>query len=156
MRGQKSVSLAVGFELAEDLLSFTGRLVRYIDRVVQALARAMVGAGHPYLDRFDVVTRFVGDDDSRVAKPRNQSFETALCRFGIPARLYENIKNISTGVDRAPQPVLLDTDRDHGFVHAPLVVRSRSIPSEAIREMWTKTIGPQPDRVPADNHTPRG
>lgn len=54
MRGQKSLSLPVGFEFAEDLLSFTCWPVRHFDRVVQALVRAMVSVRGQCFDRIDV------------------------------------------------------------------------------------------------------
>ena len=154
VRRQEPLSLPVGFEPAHYFLSFAGWPMRHFDRVVQALVRAVVGVRGQRLDRSDIAAQFVRDDDPRLTKPGYQSFEKALCRFSIPARLHKNIKNVSTRVDRAPQPVLLATDRDHDFVHVPLVVRSRSIPPDAICKMATKTIGPKPDRFPTDNYTP--
>ncbi len=56
MRGQKPLSLPVGFELAEDLLSFTGWPVRHFDRIVQALVGAMVSVQGQCFDRFDRAT----------------------------------------------------------------------------------------------------
>jgi len=50
----------------------------------------------------------------------------------------------------------LATYCDDDFTHVPLVVRSRSIPADAICKVATKTIDPHPDRFPADNNTPRG
>ena len=38
----------------------------------------------------------------------------------------------------------------------PFVVGARTIAPDAICEMWTKAIDPQPDRFPADNHTALG
>ena len=105
-------------------------------------------------NRFDITAQFVGDDDPWFAKPCNQSLENPLGSFGIPAGLYKNIENVSIRVDRTPQPMFLVTDRDHNFVHVPLVVRQRTIPSNAICEVSAKAIDPQPDRFPADNHTP--
>jgi hypothetical protein len=81
--------------------------------------------------------------------------EKPPCRLGIPARLYKNIKNVSPRVDRAPQPMLFATDRYNDFVHVPLVVRSRSIPTNAICEVSAKAIDPKPDHFSTDNHTPR-
>jgi hypothetical protein len=80
--------------------------------------------------------------------------EKALCCFGIAACLHEKFENVSILVDRAPQTLLLATDRDRDLIQVPLVVRPRTIPANAIREVSTKTIDPQPDRFPADNHTP--
>jgi hypothetical protein len=115
---------------------------------------AVVSARGQCLDRFDIAAQFVGDDDPWFAKPGNQSLEKPLCCFGIPARLYKNIKNLSIRGDRAPQPVLLAADRNHDFVHVPLVVRPRAIPPDAICKVSTKAIDPKPDRFSANNHTP--
>ncbi len=43
---------------------------------------------------------------------------------------------------------------DDNFVEMPFVVGTRAIAPDAICEMRTKAIDPQPDRFPADNHTP--
>ena len=107
---------------------------------------AVASARGQYLDRFDIAAQFVGDDDPWFAKLGNQSLEKPLCCFGIPARLYKNIKNLSIRGDRAPQPVLLAADRNHDFVHVPLVVRPRAIPPDAICRVSAKAIDPQPDR----------
>ena len=115
----------------------------------------MVGVRGQHLNRSGIAAQFVRDDDPRLTKLGYQSFGKALCRFGIPPRLYKNITNFSPRVDRAPQSVLLATDRDHDFVHVPLVVRSRPIPTDAISNVSTKTIDPEPDCFPADTHTPR-
>ena len=80
MRGQKPLSLPVGFELAEDLLSFTGWPVRHFDRIVQALVGAMVSVRRQCFDRRDVAAQFVSDDNPGLAKLGNQSFEKPLCR----------------------------------------------------------------------------
>lgn len=70
--------------------------------------------------------------------------------------MHKDIKNISIRVDRPPPPVLLATDRNHYFVHVPIVVGSRPIPPDTICKVPTKTIDPQPDRFPANNHAPLG
>lgn len=58
-------------------------------------------------------------------------------------------------VDRAPQPMLFATNRYNDFVHVPVVVRLRSIPTNAICEVSAKAIDPKPDHFSTDNHTPR-
>jgi hypothetical protein len=156
VRRQERLSLPVGFEPAHYFLSFAGWPMRHFDRVVEALVRAVVGVRGQRLNRPDIAAQFVRDDDPRLTKPRYKSFEKALCRFGIPPRLHKNIKNVSTRVDCALQPVLLATDRDHDFVHVPLVVRSRSIPPDAICKMRAKTINSKPGCFPAYNHATLG
>jgi hypothetical protein len=38
----------------------------------------------------------------------------------------------------------------------PFVIGARTIAPDAICEMWTKAIDPQPDRFPANHHTALG
>ena len=144
----------MGFELAENLLSFTGWPVRHFDRIVQALVGAMVSVWSQCFDRFDVAAQFVGDDNPGFAKLGNQSFEKPLCSVGIPTCLHKNIQNVAICVDRAPQPMFLATNCDHYFVHVPLDVWSRAISTDAICEMLAKPIDPKPDCFAADNHAP--
>ena len=47
------------FEFAEDLLSFTCRLVQHFDRVVQALVRTMISVRYQCFDRLDIAAQFV-------------------------------------------------------------------------------------------------
>jgi hypothetical protein len=66
--------------------------------------------------------------------------EKALCCFGIPTCLHENIENVSICVDPAPQPMLLAPDRDHDLIHVPFVVRPRTFAADAICKMRPKAI----------------
>lgn len=50
--------------------------------------------------------------------------------------------------------MLLAADRDDDFVQMPLVVRSWTVPTDALSEMLAKPIDPQPDGLAADNDTP--
>ena len=59
-------------------------------------------------------------------------------------------------VDGTPQPMFLPSNRDNNLIQMPFVVGARTIAPDAICEMWTKAIDPQPHRVPADNHTALG
>ena len=61
------------FELSEDLLSFAGRSKRDFDHVVQAFVGAVVSVRGQCLDRFDLATQFIGDDDAWLATLGNQS-----------------------------------------------------------------------------------
>ena len=51
--------------------------------------------------------------------------------------------------------MFLATGCDHNLVQVSLVIRPRPIPADAVCEMLTKAIAPQPDCFPADNHAPR-
>lgn len=130
--------------------------MRYFDRIIQALVYAVVSVRCQCSNRLDVAAQFVSDDNPWFVKPGNQSLEKPFCSFCVPTGLHKKIKNVTIRVDRAPQPMLLATDRDHDFVHVPLVVRPRAIPPDAICKVLTKATDPQPDRFPTNNHTPLG
>jgi len=116
----------------------------------------MVSVRHLCFDRLDVTAQLLGDDDTWFAKPGNQSLEKPLCCLSVSAGLDQNIKNVACRINWAPQPVALSTDCDDHFIYVPLIVRSWPIPPDAICQVATKTIYPQPDRFPTDNNnTPR-
>ncbi|MFT7448874.1 MAG: galactitol-specific phosphotransferase system IIC component [Glaciecola sp.] len=52
--------------------------------------------------------------------------------------------------------MFLPSNRDINLIQMPFVIGVRTIAMDAICEMWTKAIDPQPDRFPADNHTALG
>jgi len=52
--------------------------------------------------------------------------------------------------------MFLLSNRDNDLIQMPFVVGARTIAPDAICEMWTKLIDPQPDRLRADNHTALG
>lgn len=101
-------------------------------------------------DGFNIAAQFVRDDGLWFAKLGNQSLEKALCGFGISPGLYKHIKNVAICVDRPPEPMFLAADCYRDFVHVPLVVRSRAISTDVIREMATKPVNPKPDCFTAD------
>jgi len=52
--------------------------------------------------------------------------------------------------------MFFSSNQDNDLIQMPFVVGARTIAPDAICEMWTKAIDPQPDRLPADNHTALG
>ena len=63
-----------------------------------------------------------------------------------------NIKNVAICVNCPLQPMFHATDCDHNFFHALLIIRSRAISTNAICEMATKVVYPQPDCLTAYNY----
>jgi hypothetical protein len=78
MRRQKPLSLPVGFELAEDLLSFTHRPVRDFDLIVQALVGAMRSVWGECPNRFDIATQLIRFLTDNHAPRSQQAFD--ICR----------------------------------------------------------------------------
>jgi hypothetical protein len=67
-----------------------------------------------------------------------------------------NVEDVPFRVDGTPQPMFLPSNRDNDLIQMPFVIGARTIAPDAICEMWTKAIDPQPDRFTADNHTALG
>jgi hypothetical protein len=59
MREQKSLRLSAGFEAAQYLLSFAGMPVRYLNRIVEAFAGAVVSVWRQCLDWLDLAPQFI-------------------------------------------------------------------------------------------------
>lgn len=115
---------------------------------------AVVRLGSQFADRLYVAAQFVCDHNPRLAKLGDQPLEEPLCGICVSACLHENVEHVSIRVNRAPQPMFPAADQDHDVIEMPLVIRPWAILANAICEMLPKTINPQPDRFPADNHAP--
>jgi len=96
--GEKSLRLAWGLEPPHDLFSSSCWPVRALDPVVQALVGPVVCARRQIPDRLDVTVQFVRDHDPRQAEPAHQFVHETSCRFGVPARLDEDIKHVAVGI----------------------------------------------------------
>jgi hypothetical protein len=107
-------------------------------------------------DRLDIAAQLVGDHDPRLAELIDQPLEKPLGCFSVSSRLHENVEDVPFRVDGTPQPMFLPSNRDNDLIEMPFVIGARTIAPDAICEMWTKAIDPQPDRFPADNHTAIG
>jgi hypothetical protein len=79
-----------------------------------------------------------------------------LAALVFSSRLHENVEDVPFRVDGTPQPMFLPSNRDNDLIQMPFVIGARTIAPDAICEMWTKAIDPQPDRFPADNNTALG
>ena len=137
----------MGFESAKYFLSFTRRPVRHFDRIVQTLVGAMIRARCQFTDGLDVTAQLVGDHDPWFAEQGDQSLEEPLCGLCVSACLHENIEHVAICVDRAPQPMFLAVDRDDNFIEVPLVVGSRTVPTDALSEVLTKAVKNEVDIV---------
>lgn len=104
-------------------------------------------------DRLDVATQFVRDDNARLAKPTNQALQKTLGRLCVTVLLNQYIKDTPIGVDGPPKPELLSIDRDDHFIEMPFVCCFRPIATNAIREMASKTVDPEPDGLARHNDT---
>lgn len=114
----------------------------------------MIGVGCQNFDWLDVAAQFIGDQDPRRPELSDQPLDKPPCCPSVSSRLHENIEDVPVGVDGAPKSVFLASNWDSNLDGVPFVVGTRAIAPDAICEMRTKAINPQPDRFPADNYTP--
>lgn len=113
----------------------------------------MVGVRCQSFDRLNVAAQFVSNQEPRRPELSDQPLDKPPCCLGVSSRLYKNIEYVPVGVYGAPKPAFLTSNLDDNFFEMPFVVGTRAIAPDAIGEMRTKAINPQPDRFPADNHT---
>lgn len=104
-------------------------------------------------DRLDVATQFVRDDNARLAKATNQALQKTLGRLCVTVLVNQYIKDTPIGVDGPPKPELLSIDRDDHFIEMPFVCCFRPVATNAIREMASKTVDPEPDGLARHNDT---
>ena len=125
--------------------------MRPLNSVIQPLVRAVLSVRHLMANRFDRAAQLVRDHDAWLPEALDQRLQEPSGRLRIPTRLYEDIKDVTFAIHRAPKPVLHAVDWDHDFIEMPLVSRCRSIPTDAIREMGPEPVNPKPDRLTRHN-----
>lgn len=76
----------------------------------------------------------------------------ALGRLGITAALQQHLQNETVLIHRAPEPVLLATDRNDGLIEMPLVAEPTNLTAaDLVGEGPPEFLRPQPDRLMRDN-----
>ena len=97
--------------------------------------RPVVRTGRKMVNWLYVAAQLVGDGGARVTEPGRRPAQDPLCSRRIPARLHQNIVDISCRVDRAPEPACLAADQDDHRVQILFVV-----------------VSTKPVTVPTDNY----
>src|SRR3954447_8582731 len=125
-------------------LSPSGRLVRILCSVIQALVPPVLDRGHHLSLGGAVAGQLVRDHDTRgPALLFQQLAEQALGGLLVPPALDENVEPEAILVDGPPEPVLLSPDQQAHLVEVPLVCgreRLRRLPptsSPRILVPWT-------------------
>jgi hypothetical protein len=94
--------------------------------------RAVLDCWHDLAPGSSVGAELVGDYPSwSAALLAQQTFQQALGRLGVAARLDDLIKHVSVLINGSPQPVLLTRDRDHNLIQVPDVAAARPLVPEA-------------------------
>ncbi len=130
--------------------------MRSFDAIVQALVGPVIGIGHQSVDRVDIASQLIRNDDPRGAEPVNQAPQKPFGCLGVPVLLHENVEYVAVRIDSPPEPVFHTIYRDNDFVQVPLVGGGGSVALDAIGEMSTKSVHPFPNCFPADDHTAFG
>lgn len=156
MSGEEPLRLPEEFEPAHYFPSSSRRPVATLNPVVEVLMSPVVSIGGLMDNRLNVAPQFVCYDDPWFAELCDQPCHETPGSFGIPTRLYENIKRVAVGIDCPPEPVLHPVDRDHNLVQMPLVIWAGAVPADAGGKMSPKAIDPEPDRFAAHDHATLG
>src|SRR4051812_13269627 len=122
---EEALGLAGRLEALHLPLPSSGRLVRILGSVIQALVPPVLDRGHDLTLGCAVAGQLVRDHDTRgPALLFQQLAEQALGSLLVAPALDENVEHKSILVDGPPEPVLLAPDRQAHFVQVPLVTRA--------------------------------
>lgn len=122
MGSEKTLSLPERLEPAHEFFAFAGRPVRSLHAVVETFVGPVIRIRREIADRFDMAAQLVCDDDARGAETGHKALHETPCRLGVAPRLDEYLQNISSRVNRPPEPVFHAADR-HSTSRAALRVR---------------------------------
>ena len=115
--GKKSLHLPRRLVALHDPLALSGRLMRILCPVVEALVLAMLDPGHDLPLGRGVAFQLVGDQHTRGSTLLLE--ELAQQAFGgllVASALDENIENKAVLVDGTPQPILFPGDADDNLI----------------------------------------
>jgi hypothetical protein len=157
MGGEEALRLAGRLEPLHLTLSPSRRLVRVLRPVVQPLVLSVLDRGHHLAPGRPVARQLVGHHDTRWAGLLFQ--QLAQQAFGGPCvapALHQDVQHHPGLVDHAPQPVLHPGDRQHDFVHVPLVPGCRQPAADLVGEHLAELQRPLADSFMADDDAARG
>ena len=107
VRGEKVVGLLRRFESLHLALAAACRTMRVFRAIVQISALSMFGLWKQLALSHAVASQLIGHDHARhILKAFQQSSEEALCCFGIPPWLNEDVEHNALLIHGAPQIVL--------------------------------------------------
>src|SRR3954469_18172986 len=105
--GKETLCLPRRLEALHLSFASSGRLVRILGSVIQALVLPVFEVGRDLLLRGSIAGQLVGDQNARrPALPLQQLAQEPFSGPFVPPALYENVEHDAVLVDRAPQPVL--------------------------------------------------
>src|SRR3954454_22016747 len=142
---EEALGLAGRLEALHLPLASSGRLVRILCSVIQALMPPVLDRGHHLTLGGAVAGQLVRDHDTRgPALLFQQLAEQALGGLLVPPALDENVEHDPILVDSPPEPMLLAADHQAHFVEVPLVARAWQPAPDLVGEVLPELARPLP------------
>src|SRR6201984_178491 len=146
--GKKTLHLPRRLVALHDPLASSGRLMRILCPVVEALVLPVLNAGHNLPLGGAIAAQLVVDQHTGRSQVLLEQFaEQALGGLLVATALHEDVENNPLLVDRAPEPMLLAGDGDDDLIQVPLVAALGRAPTNAVGELAAKFQTPLPDRL---------
>src|SRR6201993_5076044 len=146
--GKKPLHLPRRLVALHDPLASSGRLMRILCPVVEALVLPVLNAGHNLPLGSAIAAQLVSDQHTgRSQLLLEQLAEQAFGGLLIAPTLPEDVENEPLLVDRAPEPMLLAGDGDGDLIKMPFVAMARRSPTNAVGEFSAEFEAPLPDRL---------
>jgi hypothetical protein len=115
--------------------------------------RAVVDFRHDLPPGRSIRSELVGDYPSwSAALLAQQTFQQALGRLGVAARLDDLIKHVSVLVNGSSEPIRLASDRDHDLIQVPDITAARPLAPEAASVRRPELPAPSPDGLTGDDN----
>lgn len=100
-----------------------------------------------------IAFQFIRYDHARhILQALQQSFEEAFGRFAITPSLNEDVEHDAMLIYRTPQIMKFAMNADEDLIEVPLVARSRTSPTQTLRETFTEFLTPSADRLLRHDH----
>src|ERR1700748_3068102 len=146
--GKKPLHLPRRLVALHDPLASSGRLMRILCPVVEALVLPVLNAGYNLPLGRGVALQLVGDEHTRGSTLLSEKLaEQAFGGLLVATALHEDVENEPLLIARAPEPMLLAGDGDDDLIQVPLVAALGRAPTNAVGELAAKFEAPLPDRL---------
>jgi hypothetical protein len=155
MSREEPLCLAGRFEPLHLPLASSGRLVRVLGSVVEALMPMVLDPRHQLLLRREIARQLIGDQHPRrLALSPQQLAQQALGRVLVASALRQHVEHDAVLLDSPPQPVLLADDGDHDLIEVPFVAGARQPPADLVGECLAELEASLPHGLMADDDAP--
>ena len=119
--GQKPLSLTGGLEPAHDLFASSSVAMGGLGTVIQPLVPAMFQPRSEICLGGGVRAELVRDQHAQSSPTLEELAEEPVGRMSVSSGLDEDVENVTSSIDRTPEPVFDAFDHNHDLVEMPLV-----------------------------------